>query len=599
MSTPRPQLLGTFGMVASTHWLASAAGMAMLERGGNAYDAAVATGFVLQVVEPHLNGPAGEVPIIHQAAGRDVEVVCGQGPAPRRATISRFRELGLELIPGTGLLAACVPGAFAAWTRLLAENGTMELGDVMAPAIAYARDGYPVSTRLSAAIREVLPLFEQHWVSSAATWLVGGRAPRPGTLLRNPTLASILQRLADAAAGPGTRGSRIDRAVDAFYRGFVADAIVRFAAGTAVMDTSGRAHHGLIEADDLDEFSARVEPALSLTYAGKTIHKPSTWTQGLVFLQQLAILSHTDVGAMPRRSADFAHVVTEAAKLAFADREAWYGDPDFVDVPVTGLLDPDYNRQRAALIGERASLDLRPGRPDGREPILAPDVTGVGSVLGVGEPGQAAGSGEPGQVPPAQPVNGDTVHVDVVDHWGNYVAATPSGAWLQSSPTIPELGFCLGTRAQMFWLEDGLPGSLAGGKRPRSTLTPTLATDDDGPWLAFGSPGGDNQDQWSLTFLLTALHHESDLQLAIDAPTFYNRNAPDSFYPRAREPGRIVIEGHADAACIDELRARGHDVVVDEPSSQGWLSAVGRAEHPGLLRGAANARDRQGYVVGR
>lgn len=596
MAPSRPQLVGTFGMVASTHWLASGAGMAMLERGGNAYDAAVAAGFVLQVVEPHLNGPGGEVPIMHwSAANSSVEVVCGQGPAPQAASIARFRDLGLDVVPGTGLLAACVPGAFAAWTTLLEQHGTMELADVLEPAIGYARGGYPVAPGLSATVGRVRSLFEEQWPTSAAAWLSGDGPPAAGSMRRNLDLAHTFDRLIAAGAAKPSRETRIAAARDAFYRGFVAEEIARFVAETAAMDTSGRRHAGLLTADDLAAFEATVEPSLSFSYAGKVVHKAATWTQGLVLLQQLALLAHTDIAEVTRDSGRFVHTVVEAAKLAFADREAWYGDPAFVEVPVGDLLDPAYDRDRAALIGEEASFELRPGAPGGRTPLLPTQVVAADADAGAGEPTQAdtrrarrQGAG-----------SGDTVHLDVVDRWGNLVSATPSGAWLQSSPHIPTLGFCLGTRAQMFWLTEGLPSSLAPGKRPRSTLTPGLVVDDDGPWLAFGTPGGDNQDQWALTFLVTLLHHEPDLQLAIDAPTFNTEAFPNSFFPRASRPGSLTVEGHTARAAIDELQRRGHDLEVGPPWSQGWLSAVGRDPASGALRGAANPRGRQGYVVGR
>lgn len=596
MMPARPELIGSFGMVASTHWIASGAGMSMLERGGNAYDAAVAAGLVLQVIEPHLNGIGGEVPILHwSAAHGSVEVVCGQGPAPQAATIPAFRELGLDFVPGTGLLAACVPGAFAAWTRLLEEHGSLELSEVMEPAIFYATRGYPVSPRLHDTVASVEPIFRNDWPSSAAYWCASGGPPRAGSLQRNPAFGRTFSRLLEAARAGHSREQRIALARDAFYRGFVAESIARFCQRERILDSSGRRHSGLLTATDLASFEATVEPALSYNYAGKTIYKPSTWTQGLVMLQQLAILAHLDVGEVHRATGQFAHLVVEAAKLAFADREAWYGDPDFVDVPVGGLLDASYNRARAELVSDEASYDLRPGSPFGCPPPSMPDeIAASGSALD-----GRAGVGEPGQANPGAPPHGDTAHLDVADRWGNVVTAMPSGGWLQSSPYIPELGFCLGTRAQMFWLAEGLPASLEGGKRPRSTLSPGLASDDYGPWLAFGSPGGDNQDQWSLIFLLTVIHQGLDLQQAIDLPTFHTKHFPESFFPRQSRPGSLFIEGHAASAAIADLRTRGHDVTVDPPWSQSWLSAVGRGTEDGLLRGAANARDRHGYVVGR
>ncbi len=585
-------------MVASTHWLASGAGMSILERGGNAFDAAAATAFALQVVEPHLNGMGGELTgLLWSGDHQRAEVLCGQGPAPAGASIERFSSLGLDAVPGTGLLAACVPGAFGAWTELVERYGRMEIGDVLEPAIAFARDGFPVSVKLHRSIARVADMFREHWPTSASLWLTNDGVPPTGSILRNPQLAETYSRLVQAGEGGRTREARIRQTHDAFYRGFVAEAIDAFGRTAEVMDSSGRPHGGLLTADDLAQFAPGFEAPISLDYAGVTVHKASTWTQGLVFLQQLAQLAHTDVAEVGRGSGRFAHLVVESAKLALADREAWYGDPAFVEVPIEGLLDPRYVAERARLIGDEASLELRPGAPGGRRPQLAPDLRVTPGAFGTGEPTM----GESGQREPALalPPHGDTVHLDVADRWGNVVAVTTSGGWLQSSPAIPGLGFCLGTRAQMFWLTEGLPNSLAPGKRPRTTLTPTLATREGKPWLAFGTAGGDSQDQWSLVLLLTALHYEDDLQLAIDAPTFYTTHAPSSFYPRKREPGRVYIEGHADAEAVAFLRKHGHDVVVDEPWSQGWLSAVGQGPSAGWLRGAACARERQGYVVGR
>jgi gamma-glutamyltranspeptidase/glutathione hydrolase len=590
MFTTRPELLGTVGMVASTHWLASATGMALLEAGGNAFDAAVAAGLVLQVVEPHLNGPGGEVPIIAAPADGDVVVVNGQGPAPTAASIAHYRDLGLDAVPGTGLLAACVPGAFDAWMRLLAEFGTKPLADVMRPAIGYAQHGFPVVPQMSGTLARLEELFRMEWTTSARTWLAGG-VPGPGARFRNPDLANTYRRLLDQAqaAGPA-REVQIKAARTAFYEGFVAEAVAGFASSAAVMDTSGRRHVGLLDADDLGAYEAVLEAPTSLDYHGYTVCKTGPWGQGPVFLQQLALLDGFDLAALDPDGPDFVHIVVECAKLAFADREAWYGDPRVADVPLAQLLSPEYAAERRRLVGDGASLELRPGAPGGRDPVLPPPVRA--------ESGEGAGAGEP-TVSRFGETRGDTCHVDVVDSSGNLVAATPSGGWLQSSPTIPGLGFCLGTRAQMFWLTDGLPNSLAGGKRPRTTLTPSVALRDGEPYLAFGTPGGDTQDQWSLTFFLRHVHHDMNLQAAVDAPMFHTSHFPSSFYPRRSSPGEVVVEGRLPGETVAALRARGHRVTVEGDWSLGRLSAAGRDPRRGLLKAAANPRGMQGYAVGR
>jgi gamma-glutamyltranspeptidase/glutathione hydrolase len=547
-------------MVASTHWLASATGMAILERGGNAFDAAVATGFTLQVVEPHLNGPGGDLPVVLWSAERgEPLVVCGQGTAPAAATIERFRELGHELVPGTGLLAACVPGAFDGWLLLLRDFGTLDLEDVLEQAIGYAENGYPVTPGMTATIERTEPLLRT-WPGSSELYLP---APRPGTLFRNPALAATYRRILEEA-GTGSREARIDRARDAFYRGFVADEIDRFSSENG----------GLIAGGDLAGWEAAVEQPVTYDYLGYTVCKTGPWGQGPVLLQQLALVAGLDLPSLDIGSAEYVHTIVECAKLAFADRDAFYGDPNFVDVPLDHLLSREYNDERRLLVGEAASAELRPG--GGRLPTLV-DAT---STVGAGEP-----------------TRGDTVHLDVADHFGNLVSATPSGGWLQSSPVIPALGWPLGTRAQMFWLEEGLPASLAPGKRPRTTLSPSIALREGEPYLAFGTPGGDQQDQWSLHVFLNHVHGGLDLQASIDRPDFHTDHFPASFYPRQVELRSLSIEDRFGRDVLDDLRDRGHDVEAAGDWSIGRVSAVGRED--GMLKAGASPRGMQGYVVGR
>jgi gamma-glutamyltranspeptidase/glutathione hydrolase len=556
-------------MVASTHWLGSAAGMAVLERGGNAFDAAVAAGFTLQVVQPHLNGPGGDLPALLWPAGGEPVVLCAQGPAPRAATIERYRdELGLPLVPGTGPLAAVVPGAFGGWLAMLRDYGTLPLRDVLRFAIDYAEGGCPTHPETAGVIRGVEPLFREEWTTSADVYLP---VPQPGTLHRNPALAATYRRILDEA------GDSIDAAHDAWYRGFVADAILRFQ-GLDWMDSSGERHAGLLAEEDLNSWQATYEEPLAVDYHGLTVLKAGPWSQAPVFLQQLRLLEGFDLTGMGHGSAEYVHTVTECAKLAFADREAWYGDPRFVDVPLELLLSREYADERRTLVGDNASAELRPG---GRDPRLPSPVQAAAAALGVGEPAR-----------------GDTVHVDVVDRVGNMVAATPSGGWLQSAPVIPELGFCLGTRAQMFWLEEGYPSSLAPGKRPRTTLSPTLVGRDGEPYLALGTPGGDAQDQWTLHAFLAHVHFGMDLQAAIDAPNHHTAAFPSSFYPRETRPRHVAVEERAGTATLDGLRARGHEIEAAAPWSLGRVSAVGR-EPDGRLKAAASPRHMQAYAVGR
>ena len=592
--TTRPELLGTFGMVSSTHWLASAAGMAILEKGGNAFDAAACAGFVLQVVEPHLNGPGGDLPIIlYSAERRAVQVVCGQGPAPEAATIDRFQQLGLDMVPGTGFLAACVPGAFGGWLLMLQELGTLPLRDILEPAIGYAGSGFPVVWRVSETIATVERLFREDWPESAALWLRDG-VPGAGTAFRNHELAATYRRILDnAEAAGGGRDEQIEAARRAFYEGFVAEAIHRFVPATERLDVSGRPHPGLVTGQDLARWRATLEAPAKHDLGRHTVFKTGPWGQGPVFLQQLALLDPDELGALDRRGPEFVHLLVEGAKLAFADREAWYGDPDFAEVPLDGLLDPAYSAERKRLIDRaRASPELRPGAPAGRAPRIpwpfGSDTEGA-DLAGVGDP-TVTTRGE---------TRGDTVHVDVIDRFGNMVSATPSGGWLQSSPAIPGLGFCLGTRAQVFNLEPGHPNALAPGKRPRTTLSPSLAYRDGEPWIAFGTPGADQQDQWSFNFFATLVATGMNLQEAIDAPMWQTDHFPRSFYPHGSSPGSLLLEDRFEQAVVDELRRRGHQVTTTGAWSQGRLCAVGRDPERGLLMAAANPRGMQGYAAGR
>ncbi|KUN88587.1 gamma-glutamyltransferase family protein [Streptomyces griseoruber] len=592
--TTRPTLQGTFGMVSSTHWLASQSAMAVLEDGGNAFDAAVAGAFVLHVVEPHLNGPAGEVPILLAPAGGEVRVLCGQGVAPAGATVAHHRGLGLDLVPGTGPLAAAVPGAFDAWMVLLRDHGTKDLADVLKYAVGYAEHGHAPVENLGAAVETVRELFETEWTSSAEVYLTGGRAPRPGALLRNPALAATWQRLLAGTAGAGGREARIEAAREVWRTGFIAEALVRQAA-RPTLDTSGAHHTGTLTAADLAGWSATYETPATYDWNGWTLCKAGPWSQGPVFLQQLALLP-PELPAYG--SAEYVHLLVEGCKLAMADREAWYGDA--AEVPLTDLLSDGYNAGRRALVGDKASYELRPGSPGGRVARLS---THAYTVVGDRPGHDTPGAGEP-TVGADGLTRGDTCHLDVVDRWGNMVAATPSGGWLQSNPVVPELGFPLGTRLQMTWLEEGLPNSLTPGRRPRTTLTPSLALRDGVPVLAFGTPGGDQQDQWQLHFFLAVAHHARvrgglDLQGAIDAPNWHNDSFPGSFYPRGMRPGSVTVESRTPAEVVEGLRRRGHDVTVGAPWSEGRLCAVARDPATGILSAAANPRGMQGYAVGR
>ena len=592
MFTTRPEIAGTFGVVATTHWIASAVAMAVLERGGNAFDAAAAAGFTLQVAEPHLNGPGGDAPIIiHDAKADRQYVICGQGVSPSTATPEKFAALGLDLVPGTGLLPAVVPGSFDAWMTMLRDWGTMEFADIIGYAIGYAKNGIHLVPRIPAAIESMRPMFEQEWKTSAEVWLPGGQVPAPGALFRRPKLAETWERLVREAAG-ASRETRIDSVRNAWYRGWVAEAIGNFYGTQDILDSSGRRHRGLLTADDMARWAATVEDPVGYDYHGTTVLKPGPWSQGPALLQTLALLKGFDIAAMDPNGADFVHTVVEAFKLAYADREAYYGDPEHVEVPLGHLLSDAYNAERRKLIGNTASSDLRPGSVPGFTPMVDHDAVKRIELLT-----RAPGIGEP-TVARLGAMGGDTCHVDVIDRWGNMVSATPSGGWLQSSPVIPELGFPLSTRGQMFWTQPGHPNSVAPRKRPRTTLSPSMALRDGRAWLSFGTPGGDQQDQWQTVMLLRMLHHNLNIQQSIDAPNFHTEHWPSSFWPRVARPNKTVIEGRFDPAVLAELKSRGHDASMGETWSEGRLSGA-RLEPDGQMYAGANPRGMQGYAIGR
>ncbi len=606
--TTRPEIRGSFGVAASTHWIASSTAMGVLERGGNAFDAAVAAGFVLQVVEPHLNGPGGEVPLLlWSEKERRLRVLCGQGVAPQAANVDYFRGLGLHQVPGTGLLAATVPGAFDAWMLLLRDYGTISLREALAPALHYAEHGYPLLPRICAAIEAVKSLFFEEWQSSAAVYLPRGRTPSPLEQLSNPQHAATYARLLREAEAAGSdRVRQIEAARDIWYRGFVAETIDRYCRDTEVIDTSGERHRGLLTGADLASYRAEYEEPLVYDYHGVSVAKCGPWSQGPVLLQQLAILKHFDLAGMDPQGADFVHTVVEAAKLAFADREAWYGDPRHTEVPLAALLSDAYAAERARLVTAQASMELRPGEPAGRKPLFpdylaaARDLRKDGYFYGIGEP-TFAQLDKNLWVHESGYLRGDTCHIDVIDRWGNMVSATPSGGWLSSSPVMPELGFPLNTRLQVFWLDDGHPNRLAPGKRPRTSLSPSMALRNGEPWAAFGTPGGDQQDQWQTILLARLIHHGMNLQEAIDCPSWHSNHMLASFWPRQPQLGLLTLEGRFAPAVVDELSRRGHRLAVGEEWSEGRLSICTREHGPRglLLKAGANARGMQGYAVGR
>src|SRR5215468_5276312 len=461
------------------------------------------------------------------------------------------------------------------------------------------------SSAAASTIATVAKLFREHWPTSSAVYLPGGKVPEPYSLFANVKHAETYERiLAEAESGGGGREAEIERARRAWSQGFVAEAIDAFCRHNAVMDVSGRRHKGVLTAQDMAKWLPTIEEPVHLDYGSYRVLKPNAWTQGPVLLQMLALLKGFDLDRLSPTDPDFVHMWVECAKLAYADREAFYADPKFADVPMATLLSESYNAKRRQLVGAAASMEQRPGQIagfSGRVIVKAPRATQAGA----GEPTFAelhTGHGADAQVSSAGRVIGDTVHIDVIDKAGNMFTATPSGGWLQSSPVIPDLGWPLGSRGQMFWLEEGLPGSLAPGKRPRSTLSVGIALRDGLPYMSWGTPGGDQQDQWSSQFFLRHARRSGsapkmNLQQAIDAPSWHIEHFPLSFWPRTARPGVLVVEGRLAKASIEELKRRGHKVEVGPDWSEGRLSAT--AQEGPRRKAAANARGMQGYAAGR
>jgi gamma-glutamyltranspeptidase / glutathione hydrolase len=574
--------MGRRAMVATEHYLSASAGARIFAHGGNAIDAAVAATLVEGIVNPHMHTIGGEAPmLIYLADARRVVALNGNMAAPANATIDRYRSLNLELVPAEGLLAAGVPAAFDALATALREFGTMSLAEVAEPALALCEDGMPVHAGLTghgetpqdlsgligtASIKYNQKKFRERWPSSAKLYMPNGEVPLPGDIIRNPALAHCFRRLLDAEAGARRQGraAALDAARDRFYRGDIAKEIVQWS----------MANGGLLQADDLAGFTTRIEAPVTADYHGVTVHKCQSWSQGPVFLQQLRLLEGFDLPALRHNSAAYIHHLAEATKLAFADREAYYADPQFTDVPLGALLSREYAEVRRSLIDpNHASLEQRPGDPRAMRPLLE------------------------GSVTPARSWGPGTIHVTAADGRGNMIAVTASGGWIPSSPVIEALGFPLGSRMQTFYLDEKHPNSLQPGKRPRTTLTPSIATRDCAPFLSFGTPGGDQQDQWTLQFFLNLVDFGMPLQEAIEAPRFSSAHFPSTFYPHNAQPGVLRLEDRIDSAIVEQLAAMGHKVGVRPPWCEGHVLAIQFDPAKRLLMGGADPRGQAAVVM--
>jgi gamma-glutamyltranspeptidase/glutathione hydrolase len=577
----RLEATGRFGVVSATHSIPAHVAMGILERGGNAFDAACAAGFASQVVEPHMDGLGGEAVILAWPA-RDAEptVICGQGGAPQLATLDRVRAADFDMIPDTGMVGAVVPGAFGAWMLLLRDFATFALADVIEAAAGYAQGGFPLTRQTARVIAANADRFRRDWPTSAAAFLPDGAAPAPGQLLTNAPLAETYRRLIAAAhAAGGNRERQIEAARRAFYEGFVAEGIERFARDTAVIDAQGKLHEGFLRADDLAKWRATTETAVRHDFRGATLFKPAAWSQGPAMLQTLALIEPLADASLASPST--VHHVIEALKLAFADREAWYGDSADAEPPVRELLGAEYVQNRCTLITDTASPDLRPGRVDNRAPRLPRFALRT----------QDASASE-------AIAERDTSHLNVFDRWGNAVSVTSSGGWLQGSPFIPDLGICLSMRGEMFWLQEGLASSLRPGRRPRTTLTPGFARTSAGHRVAFGTKGADYADQWLVQFCLNKFVAGMGLQAAIDAPMFVSDHFPKSNYPREAAPGKVRLDERAPAAMVAALRKRGHQIEPATFRRMGRICAA-MSDDRGWLRAAATLRLPHAVALGR
>lgn len=537
---------GLRGAVAAGSGFATEAGMRIYHRGGNAVDAGVAAMLAAAVTEFSHFGLGGEAPILVRTRDGKVHALAGVGPMPKLATAEFFRNRRLlpgeitnrpepngltGMVPVAGLMPALVPGMIEAALVALREYGTKSFAEVVQPAIELA-DGFPIDETRCGAI-ERSRAFLLLWPTSRAVFLPEGRVPRPGDIFRQPDLARTLRTMA-------AKGS-IDAVRDFFYRGEIARRI----------DAFSRANQGLLRYEDMAAFRIEPEAPARATYRGLEVYKPGFWSQGPSLLEALNILEGYDLRALKWNSAAYIHTVTEALKLAYADRDTYYGDPRFAQVPEARLLSKDYAAERRKLIGEAASLEFRPGR------------------IGANPPQHPSESEMPGHPVAAALAARDTTCVNAIDRDGMAFSATPSGAWLPSV-IAGDTGIPLTQRAQSFLLVQGHPNELAGGKRPRITLSPTLVTEAGRPLLALSTPGGDNQDQSLLQVLLNVVEFGMNAEQAVESPRFQTRHLVSSFDNHAMKPGDLLLDERTSEAVAAELARRGHRV----STRSRWMSGA-------------------------
>ncbi len=568
----RPTIMGTNGMVASGHYLASLAGERILARGGNAVDAGVAAGLCLCVLHIDMVNFAGVAPIIIYLAQEDrVLTISGLGRWPRAASVAYFKEHCGGRIP-LGVLRCITPGSPDAWITAIEEYGTMSLGEVMEEAIRLAGEGFPMHPFMAANVREARAQFQQ-WPSSAAILAPGGRVPEPGEIFVQRDLARTMRRLVDAEAGARQRGRKAGLAAarDLFYRGDIAREIATFY----------RAEGGLLTYDDLAAFRVQVEEPVRASFHEYDVYTCGPWCQGPVLAQALTLLERDDLRSLGHNSAAYVHLLTEALKLVFADRERYYGDPEIVDVPMRGLLSSEYAGARRRMIDPEKAHAGMPA---------------------AGDPGHVNGTAAPwsGLTPalPAAAETHDTTYVCAVDRRGNIFSATPSDGCL-SAPVTPGTGLGVSSRGSQSWAVEGHASSVAPGKRPRLTPCPAIVFKDGKPFMPLGTPGGDVQCQSMLQVFLNIAVFGMPAQAAIEAPRFATYSYPGSFEPHEYHPDELRVERRLAALVGDALVAKGHQVVTwpDWTWRAGGVCTIIIDHARGLLAGGADPR-RMGYAIG-
>jgi len=569
MRNSRPIITGNKGVVSAGHYLAAEAGIKMLAKNGNAVDAGVAAGFALAVLKPNENSLGGECPIlIYSPDDNKVYAISGQGVAPQKADIGWFKDKNIDMIPGDGYLGATVPGLFGAYCTALKQFGCLSLSDVLEPAVKLAEEGFPVFENLRNTIAGNFEKYTKEWHSTGDVFLPDGIIPNAGQILKQPALAETFKRLIDAekAYSGECRKQAIENAVKYFYDK-IADDILDFTNSFPVKDATGEYQTPLFDKDDFLRYETRIESPISVSYKNHEVFKCDTWTQGAVFLQQLKLLEGYPLDKMKHNASEYIHTVIECAKLAFADREIYYGDPLFGNIPLDKLFSKEYNDTKRKLI------DLAKAN---NNKLWEEDFTGSDKNY-----------------------IGDTTHLDTMDNEGFMMSATPSGGWIPTSPVIPGIGFPLGTRGQMFNLRENHANCIRPGKRPRATLTPTIAFKEGKPWMAFGTPGGDMQDQWALQFFLNLVDFGMDLQQAIDKPSFHTCHFVNSFYPRNVDIGKVFIEPGIETDELIDLQTKGHILHLLTDGNNGQVCAVRRNPETGTIEGAASSKgDGQAYAMG-